>query len=1020
MRKRYWLAGTQVLAILALLLIGAGQSFAQGLNLKHLPTITLQKWTGNPNGVLARDTHFVAEQGPGEKRYFLLPVFIKNCLDTADDPVTGFPGERIFSFRFKLQYNRSLIRAIGVQKRGQFPNDTETVAAKDFNLSWDVDNDGTYKSSTVGANSANGGRIMVTGSSSFPLPLPKLPNAPPGSKGCQWGDTAVFMYVLFEVVGSAQGGSSGANSDQIILTLDSLRFNEYAPNNVTTEMQNRGFDKFQEGVAPTRVIDPSTGVPFLPNSYGASIVTVTPQPRIDLLPPSQVARVNNDPSNYELLFPLQTQYGNPNRIFRNILIVNGVQGTKLRNVTVETSEAWLRVDTADPNVPPGVGQGGTPNPAPGERGMFIKNIGLQTNFNVIANPSLLPTNPDGSGYATPGIYTGYITLRSVDALNSAVRLKVVLIVNRNPLESDLDTTQEPTQTRGVRLLVRNSAPNPDTTYLTFGTGIAASDGVDILFGEAEATDYPSQSKFFARFFPPRLVDSAAAAGGVFNGLIDTRGLPPLPTDPSINFPSLDIRNFKSDTTLVYCVKFSAGAPQNYPLVIEYDTRDFPPNAQVFIRDNVNGSIFNTDMRGSTQTGTTTRTFVIRDPNVTGFCIEYTLPAVVQFAEVREKGWNFVSIPVKPSNSSSGVVFPNASSSKPITFASDRWLDADTVSPGVGYFVKYSETVDRTVSGVPIMRIDKDLPLYITVKVFRGWNTVGALAVPTTIDPAYMSFKPISTTQRAPQRVGEVYSYKPQRGYEQTSLILPGLGYWVKIDGDGYYNLTAPPNGLAAGSGAPTGKLAPSDYRMLNQLTVSDNGQRSNMVYFGQSASINAGSYELPPAPAPGMFDVRFDNNGFVSATKDAGTHTVNFQGVDYPVVLSVANPDADYIVTDAVTGEVVGRFEQGQTGSIRITNPATKSVKLSEVASTSMHLGSAYPNPTADAVSFEFNVPTEQHVSIVLVNSLGNEVATIFNDVAKGNTRIEFETAGLASGTYFYKMTTPSGFSQVRQVVISK
>ncbi len=1015
MRNRYWLVGMKVLAVLALLTVASSQSFGQGLNRKHLPTITLQKWTGDPRGVLARDTHFVSEPGPGEKRYLLLPVFMKNCLDTAYDPVTGYPGERIYSFRFKLQYNRTLIRAIGVQKRGQFPNDTEQVAARDFNISWDVDDDATYKASTVGANSANGQRIMVTGSSSIPLPLPNLPNTPPGSKGCQWKDTVPMLYVLFEVVGTSQGGTSGANSDQVILTLDSLRFNEYAPANVTQEMINKGFDLFQEGVAPTRIIDPNTGRPFIPNSYGTSIVTITPQPRIDLLPPSQVVRVNNDASNYELLFPLQTQYGNPNRIFRNILLVNGVAGTRLRNVTVETDQAWLRIDTADPNVQPGVGAGGT---NPGDRGMFIRNVPNQLNFNVIANPSLLPTSPDGSGYATPGIYTGYITLRSVDALNSAVRLRVVLIVNRNPLESAMDLSQEPTQTRGIRLLVRNSAPNPDTTYLTFGTGKGASDDIDTLFGETEATAYPSQSIFFARWFPPRMVDSAAAAGGQFNGLIDTRGLPPLPTNPSFNRPSLDIRNYRTDTTLVYCAQFGAGAPQNYPIVIEYDTRDFPVDAQLFIRDNVNGTIFNTDMRGSTQTGSTTRTFVIRDPNITGFCIEYTLPSVITTAEVVAKGWNLVSIPVKPSNPNTGVVFPNASSGKPVTFTSNQWQEVDTVSAGIGYFVKYSETLDRTISGVPVKRIDKDLPLYITVKVFRGWNTVGALAVPTTTDPAYMYFKPINTSQGTPNRNGEVYSYKPQRGYEQTSQILPGLGYWVKVDRDGYYTLYPPASELLGG-----GKTAvkAADYMSLSQLSLSDDAQRSSTVYFGRNGAIDNGRYELPPVPGPSLFDVRFNNNGFVSAAGEVdGSHTVNFQGVDYPVVLSVTNPDASYIVTDAATGKVLGTFEQGKAGSIRITDPMVKSVKLGGVAVSSMNLGAAFPNPTTDAVNFEFNVPTEQQVSIVLLNSLGDEVAVLFNETAKGANRIEFETVGIPSGTYFYKMTTADGFSQIRQVVIAK
>ena len=1002
MRKRYWLAGMQALMVGALLLICAGQSLAQGLGKKHLPTITLQKWTGPPTGVLARDTNFVSEPGPGEKRFLLLPVFIMNCLDTSNDPINGYPGERIYSFRMKLQYNSTLLRAVGVQKRGQFPNDNDLVVARDFNMSWDIDQDADYKLETVGGPSAYGERIMVTGSSSTALPLPLKPNAPPGAKGCQWGDTAVFFYVLFEVVGDAQGSTSGINTDQMILTLDSLRWNEYAPGRVTPEMEARGFEKFQEGVAPTRILDPNTGEPFIPNTYGTSYISITPRPRIDLLPTSQVAQINSDPSNYELVFPLQTQYGNPNRIFRNILMVNGVQGTKLRNITVATDAPWLRIDSNDV-VNPGVGGGGDGT----GRGLFFREIGLQQNFNVVANPALLPT-ADGSGYPTPGIYIGYITLRSVDALNSAVRLRIVLIVNRNPLESGLDTSSEPTSTRGIRLMFRNSAPSPDTTYLTFGTGIGATDAPDLLFGEAEAATPGSVNQFYARFFPPLL-------GAGFNGLVDTRGLPPVTTNPATNLQSLDIREYRVDTTIVYCVKFSAGAPQNYPVVIEYDTRDFPPNALLYLRDNLNGTIFNYDMRGTTNVGPTTRTIVIRDPNVTGFCIEYTLPSVIQFPEVRERGWNFVSLPVVPSNPTSGTVFPNISSGRPLLFnGGNGFLPMDTVAPGYGYFVKYGDVVDRTVSGVAVKRIDPTLPLYINVRLNLGWNTVGALSVPTYADDTYMTFRPIGSG-RSPSRVGEVYSYTPQRGYVQTARILPGLGYWIKVDGSGYYILTAPPSEL-------NGKIEPKiadDYKVLNQLRISDADQKVSTLYFGRNGSVSNSRYELPPAPGESMFDARFSNNGFVSASKEAtASHVVSFQGTEYPVVLSVNNADVEYVVSDALTGYVLGTLKQGEAGAIRINNPLVKSVKLTAVGTASTMLGAAYPNPATNTASFEFAVPTEQQVTITLINALGVEVKSLYSGVATGLNRVEIATEGLAAGVYFYKMTT-NGRTETRQLVIA-
>ncbi len=85
-----------------------------------------------------------------------------------------------------------------------------------------------------------------------------------------------------------------------------------------------------------------------------------------------------------------------------------------------------------------------------------------------------------------------------------------------------------------------------------------------------------------------------------------------------------------------------------------------------------------------------------------------------------------------------------------------------------------------------------------------------------------------------------------------------------------------------------------------------------------------------------------------------------------------------------------------------------------------MTLGSAYPNPAASKFGFDFNVPTEQNVSVVLYSALGSEVARLFDGVANGKQTVEFSTNGLPAGVYYYKMTTAQGFSQVRQVVISK
>lgn len=1005
MRKRYWFVGIRVAVVAALLAVTSSVSWAQ-LGEKTLPTLSLQKRnaTNTTDGdVLNSGTIRVAEPGT-DKRFLVLPIFIHNCLDSmpGENPV-GHPGEQIYSFKFDLQYNRTLLKAVGVSKRGALPQD-QFVLAKHFNLSWNVEEEPDYKLSTTGGTSNNGERISVTGSSSLPLPRTESRNPFDPNPTCEDRDTMVFVYVLFEVVGTANGGVSGATADQLILVRNSIRWNNFNPSDVSQEMIDRGFGPVQNAVSPSPIF-PVT----YPNNYGAATVQITRRPRIDLQPSSQVALVTaGDFTNYELLLPMQTQFGNPNRIWKNLVMVNGIADSDLRNLIVETDAPWLRIDTADPSVPPGVGDGGYE----GERGVVVRQIGAQMNFNLVANPNLLPAPPDG--YPKPGIYEAYVTIRSIDAQNSSVRLKVQLIVNRNPLEPSLNETTEPTLPDGIMMTFRNSATLTDTTYLTMGTGVAATDSVDRLFGELEAVSPPGGG-FYARFYPPSL------DGTGFNGLIDGRGLYTTAgrvPEATNSEASLDIRNFDVETIHTYCVNFSAGAPENYPVVLEYDLQDLPDGSQLFFRQNVGGvpQVLNMRTEGA-NIGGSRRAVFIADPSVTSFCIDYLLPRVVQFPEIN-RGWNFVSLPVDPSDPRAESVFPNSTSGA-IRFTQNVYSKVDTARAGIGYFVKYGQIKDNTVSGVPVMEIH-ETRTPIRIRLFEGWNTVGALSVPTIADKddvfpgVGIEFGSYQGTA-VPALNGEIYRYLTSRGYEQTSRIVPGYGYWIKVTGDGWYRLFQQPAKFAPGATNTT-----KPYQALNNLHIADNGQHSSsQLWFGYG-NVN-GNYEMPPVLGEQFFDVRFATNGFVSASSKKGTeHVVNLTGVDYPVVFSVENVDADYLVQDAATGAYIGEFKAGTAGAVTIDNPLTKSVKLTRVQSSNIDLSAAYPNPATDKLVFDFAVPGENHVTIGLYNSLGEKVANLFNGVASDRQTVEFSTKDLSAGLYLYKMTTANGETEVRHVVVAR
>lgn len=69
-----------------------------------------------------------------------------------------------------------------------------------------------------------------------------------------------------------------------------------------------------------------------------------------------------------------------------------------------------------------------------------------------------------------------------------------------------------------------------------------------------------------------------------------------------------------------------------------------------------------------------------------------------------------------------------------------------------------------------------------------------------------------------------------------------------------------------------------------------------------------------------------------------------------------------------------------------------------------------YPNPFNPSTSIEFALPRQDHVILEVFNVLGQRVATLVNEVRPAGYYTErFHGSGLASGIYFYRMSTSGG-----------
>jgi len=105
---------------------------------------------------------------------------------------------------------------------------------------------------------------------------------------------------------------------------------------------------------------------------------------------------------------------------------------------------------------------------------------------------------------------------------------------------------------------------------------------------------------------------------------------------------------------------------------------------------------------------------------------------------------------------------------------------------------------------------------------------------------------------------------------------------------------------------------------------------------------------------------------------------------------------------------------------IQLTVATATGIEKEKETPTDFRLLQNYPNPFNPSTTISFSLPKDQTVSLIIYDVLGGHVQTLVNKyLPLGYYSLKFDSAGLPSGIYFYRIQTEQ-FTHVKKMILTK
>ncbi|MDI6767424.1 MAG: YCF48-related protein [Bacteroidota bacterium] len=475
----------------------------------------------------------------------------------------------------------------------------------------------------------------------------------------------------------------------------------------------------------------------------------------------------------------------------------------------------------------------------------------------------------------------------------------------------------------------------------------------------------------------------------------------------------DMRDFTSPTEVyTYRINFAPGRAWggDYPMTFNWTSSDVQqsfPNGDVELVDKY-GSRF--DMK-------TKDSLVITDRSITYLRLLASGPNIpTEYL----KSWKMISLPVDVIDNRIGMIF-RVTGSKAFSYSEGLgYQQSDTLVPGIGYWLKCSWMLDSSqLIGMP--RFNDTIPIY------EGWNMIGALSVPF----------PVGSITTIPSGLVNGIFFGYSGSYVPTDTLKPFQAYWVKSSEDGDLILDA------WGGVALKGESKYSAFERIkekcNTLSFSagqDAAGNEQELYFTTSDNYtDITSFELPPVPPSGIFDIRYGSNRMIEVVEEGKEKEIPIMisSGEYPITLRWRLNSSTVTASLKIDGKEIPLRVNGSTDIRHQTSHISLALRGVPNIPQEFSLEQNYPNPFNPVTVIRYQLPGDvgrnviptYSVTLRVYNILGQEVVTLVDRIEDaGYKSVDWDAAGQASGVYIYKLEATrianyaEAFTQVRKMIL--